>query len=126
MSASDQPLHDRALLLHGAKRDQVLTLREVEQYGIDSFADPNYISIYGMTPGQWYDRGIRLLGNDTPTPSRDYYDEHHILLSKPAEVVVVESLAHLDQVPDEFTLVAFPLNFHGRDGSPIRAVALVD
>ena len=69
-------------------------------------------------------RGIRLLGMDTPTPGRDYYEVHHILLGRPAEIVVVESLAHLDQVPDEFILMAFPLNFHGRDGSPIRAVAL--
>ena len=70
--------------------------------------------------------GIRLLGMDTPTPGRDYYEVHHILLGKPAEIVVVESLANLDQVPDEFTLMAFPLNFHGRDGSPIRAVAQVE
>ena len=62
MSAADHPVHDRALLLHGAKRNQVLTLEEVERYGIDSFGDANYISIYGMTPSQWYGRGIRLLG----------------------------------------------------------------
>ena len=71
-------------------------------------------------------RGIRLLGMDTPTPGRDYYEVHHILLGKPAEIVVVESLARLDQVPDAFTLMAFPLNFQGRDGSPIRAVAHVE
>src|SRR5258705_247971 len=35
-------LYDRALLLHGAKRNQVLTLAEVEQYGLDSFADADY------------------------------------------------------------------------------------
>lgn len=71
-------------------------------------------------------RGIRLLGMDTPTPSRDYYEVHHILLGKPAEIVVIESLANLDHVPDTFTLMAFPLNFHGRDGSPVRAVAKID
>ena len=70
-------------------------------------------------------RGIRLLGMDTPTPGRDYYEVHHILLGKPAEIVVVESLAHLDRVPDAFILIAFPLNFQGRDGSPIRAVAQI-
>ena len=50
---------------------------------------------------------------------------HHILLAKDAEIVVVESLAHLDRVPDAFTFIGFPLNFAGRDGSPIRAVAIV-
>ena len=39
---SDRPLHDRALLLHGRKRNEVLTLREVQQYGTDSFSDPNF------------------------------------------------------------------------------------
>jgi arylformamidase len=69
-------------------------------------------------------RKIRLLGMDTPTPSRDWYEVHHILLAKDAEVVVVEGLAHLDQVPDRFLFCGFPLNFQGRDGSPIRAVAI--
>ena len=48
MSRSER--HDRALLLHGAKRDVILTLAEVHQYGADSFGDPDYIRIYGMEP----------------------------------------------------------------------------
>lgn len=67
---------------------------------------------------------IRLLGMDTPTPSTDWYEIHHILLG--AEIVIVETLANLDRVPDQFTFIGFPLNFKGRDGSPIRAVGLVD
>jgi hypothetical protein len=35
----DRPRHDRAYLLYGDKRNQVLTLDEVHQYGADSFAD---------------------------------------------------------------------------------------
>lgn len=69
-------------------------------------------------------RGIRMLGMDTPTPSRDWYEIHHILLG--AEIVIVETLANLDRVPDAFTFIGFPLNFVGRDGSPIRAVGLVE
>ena len=34
----------------------------MQQYGIDSFSDPDYLQIYGMSPTQWYARGIRLLG----------------------------------------------------------------
>jgi arylformamidase len=71
-------------------------------------------------------RGIRLLGMDTPTPSRDWLEVHRVLLGQPAEVVIVESLAHLDQLPDEFTFIGFPLLFKGRDGSPIRAVGLCE
>jgi len=68
---------------------------------------------------------IRLLGIDMPTPSRDWLEVHRILLDKNCEIVVVESLANLDEIPDEFTFIGFPLNIKGRDGSPIRAVALV-
>jgi hypothetical protein len=64
-------LHDRALLLHGAKRNQVLTLAEVEQYGLDSFADADYVRIYGMPPREWYERDIRLLGRTAVECTRD-------------------------------------------------------
>ena len=67
---------------------------------------------------------IRMLGMDTPTPSCDWYEVHHVLLGE--EIVIVEALANLDQAPDEFTFMGFPLNFKGRDGSPIRAVAMVE
>ena len=70
------------------------------------------------------ERRIRLLGMDTPTPSREWYEVHHILLAKEAEIVIVESIANLALVPDQITFMGFPLNFKGRDGSPIRAVAL--
>lgn len=69
-------------------------------------------------------RKIRMLGMDTPTPSYDWYEVHHILLGE--EIVIVETLTNLDQVPDTITFMGFPLNLKGRDGSPIRAVAMVD
>ena len=72
-------------------------------------------------------RRIGLLGMDVPTPSTTEGREcHQILLGRPAEIVLVEGLANLERLPDEFTLIAFPLNFVGRDGSPIRAVASID
>ena len=69
---------------------------------------------------------ISLLGMDTPTPSTDWLECHHILLAKGVEIVIVEGLTNLDKLPKQFTLIAFPLNIKGRDGSPIRAVAIVD
>lgn len=70
-------------------------------------------------------KDIRMLGMDTPTPSKDWYEIHHDILL-PKEIVIVESLANLDKAPDQFTFIGFPLNIKGRDGSPIRAVALVE
>jgi arylformamidase len=71
-------------------------------------------------------RQIGLLGMDTPTPSTEWKECHHILLAKGVEIVIVEGLTHLDQLPPRFTFIGFPLNIKGRDGSPIRAVAWVD
>jgi len=63
--------YNRELLLHGSKRNEVLTLSEIEQYGLDSFADANHISIYGMPPREWYRHGIRLLGRTAVECTRD-------------------------------------------------------
>ena len=64
-------LYDRALMLHGSKRNEVLTLAEVKRYGLDSFADADYISIYGMPPEEWHRRGIRVLGRTAVECTRD-------------------------------------------------------
>jgi hypothetical protein len=66
-----QPVHNRALLLHGPKRNEVLTLDEVQRYGRDSFSDPDYVRLYGMTPPEWYARGVRLLGRTAVECTRD-------------------------------------------------------
>jgi len=69
-------------------------------------------------------RRIRLLGMDMPSPSQQWLEIHHLLQARDVEIVLVEALANLDALPDEFTFIGFPLNFQGRDGSPIRAVAV--
>ena len=94
------------------------------QFGAENFFS-DFPSLTQEAARYLVSRGIRMLGMDTPTPSRDWFEVHHILLAKDAEIVVVESLAHLDQIPDAITFIGFPLNFAGRDGSPIRAVAMV-
>jgi hypothetical protein len=43
-------IYERAFLLSPEKRNQVMELWEVQQYGIDSFADSDYVRIYGMPP----------------------------------------------------------------------------
>lgn len=70
--------------------------------------------------------GISLLGMDTPTPGVDFLACHLALLAPGVEIIIVEGLTRLEQLPARFTLAAFPLKIHHGDGSPIRAVALVD
>jgi arylformamidase len=72
------------------------------------------------------ERKIGMLGMDTLTPSTEWKEVHLALLHKDVEMVIVEGLTHLDKLPERFTFAGFPLNIKGRDGSPIRAVAIVE
>lgn len=71
-------------------------------------------------------RRIGLLGMDTGSPSTESIDSHWVLLGRDAEIILVECLANLDRLPEHFTFLGLPLNLPGRDGSPIRAAALVE
>src|SRR5262249_41604551 len=48
-----------------------MELWEVQKFGLDSFADPEYVRIYGMRPTEWYRRGIRLFARTTVEAVRD-------------------------------------------------------
>ncbi len=63
--------YDRRLLLDEPKRNVELTLTEVERYGIDAFGDPDYVSLYGLAPGDWFARGVRILGRTAVECTRD-------------------------------------------------------
>jgi hypothetical protein len=63
-------VYDRWFLL-GEKRNDVLALREVQQYGRDSFGDPDYVSLYGLKPDEWHGRGVRILGRTAVECTRD-------------------------------------------------------
>jgi len=62
---------DRAYLLSEAKRNQVLALDEVVQYGLDSFGDPDHVTVFELTPPDWYSRGVRLLARTVVECTRD-------------------------------------------------------
>lgn len=64
-------MYDRQLLLGGAKRNAILELWEVQRYGIDSYHDADYVSIYAMRPADWYASGVRLLGRTAVECTRD-------------------------------------------------------
>jgi hypothetical protein len=63
--------YDRELLLHGPKRNEILELWEVERYGVDSYCDADYVSLYGLCPAEWYAKGVRLLGRTAVECTRD-------------------------------------------------------
>lgn len=47
---------------------------------------------------------------------------HHILL--PKDILIIECLANLDQLPERAYFVALPLRIKGGSGSPLRPIAL--
>jgi len=71
---------------------------------------------------------LKGVGFDTPSadaPESEELTNHHIFLR--AGMVILENLTNLDKlIGKEFRLFCFPLNIENGDGSPVRAVALVD
>jgi kynurenine formamidase len=66
--------------------------------------------------------GVDTLSPDPPA-ALDTRPLHPMLLEK--EVLIIENLTCLDQLPEFFLFIALPLKIRQGSGSPIRAVALV-
>jgi kynurenine formamidase len=122
ITASDFAQHE-ALLNPGARI--LISTGWEREFGTPRFFE-DFPSMTQEAARYLASRRLRLIGMDMPTPGRDYYEIHHILLAPEVEMVIVEGLAHLDQLPANFTFIGFPLKFAGGDGSPIRAVAVVE
>lgn len=72
------------------------------------------------------EKRIAAIGVDTLSP-----DSHQALRDGPIhpvvlekQVLLIENLCHLDQLPDFFLFLALPLKIRDGSGSPVRAVAL--
>jgi kynurenine formamidase len=67
--------------------------------------------------------GVELTGVDMPSVDQAPYPAHRVLLG--AGVPIVENLTNLDAIgSDLFELIVLPLRLAGRDGSPVRAIAV--
>jgi kynurenine formamidase len=94
--------------------------------------DPSYrdqLPRVSLELAQWcVAKGVRMLGVEPPSVAdvnnlEELTAVHRVLLQ--AGVVIVEGLAHLDQIRREkVTFMAFPLKVAGGDGSPVRAFAV--
>lgn len=67
----DGGVYDRGLLLGREKRNHEMELWEVQRYGLDSYGDADYVHLYGLSPTEWYQRGVRLLARTTVECVRD-------------------------------------------------------
>jgi kynurenine formamidase len=82
----------------------------------------------GMDAAQYLiSKQIAAIGVDTPSPDPPQALRtrpiHPVVLER--QVLIIENLCNLDQLPDFFLFLAFPLKIRAGSGSPIRAVALV-
>lgn len=72
--------------------------------------------------------GLKGIGLDTISADADGAAEfpvHKAIFQ--SETVIIENLAHLDRLPgDRFAFSCLPLRFEDADGSPVRAVAVID
>lgn len=69
------------------------------------------------------DCGVRLVGVDFPSVDRPPFPIHIMFLGN--GVIIVENLTNLAAIKkDVFNFITLPLKFTGRDGSPVRAIAL--
>jgi len=73
------------------------------------------------------EKSVAALGVDTlsPDPPEALRTKpiHPVVLEK--QVLIIENLCNLEQLPDFFLFLALPLKIRGGSGSPVRAVALV-
>jgi kynurenine formamidase len=76
----------------------------------------------------WFvEKKVGLVGMDMPTPNG--YDWKYVHVKMLGErIVIVEGLANMEQLPLDtvFTFFSLPLKLEGRDGSPIRAIAILE
>ncbi|MBI3948688.1 MAG: cyclase family protein [Armatimonadetes bacterium] len=91
------------------------------------FGSPRYYEGFpGLTlaAARWLaERGIALLGLETPSVCAEAGHAAHLALLGTG-VVIVEGLARLRDIPGpDCWLAALPLPLAGLDGSPVRAVA---
>jgi arylformamidase len=129
---------------------QEISIAELEAAGVDDSAPPRLLlrfdwsrrfgslDFYTDSPylardaATWLvDRGVRLLGMDSPSPddprlgfgSEEDSPNHHVLLN--AGVILLEYLNDLAALRSrDVHLIALPLRVAGGDGAPARVVAI--
>jgi kynurenine formamidase len=93
------------------------------RWGQDRYFE-DYPVLSEATASWLVERGVHLVGMDTPSPDRDPHPVHYILLG--ANMVIVENLRGLEQIGrDLFDLIVVPLPLKGLEASPVRAIAVL-
>lgn len=101
-------------------------------FATGSFPDPDHFNedFTSLSPelvAHLHDRGVTLVGIDTPSvdPCHDKELRSHSAIAA-RDMAILEGvvLGHVE--PGEYTLIALPLKIEGADASPVRAVLVRD
>jgi arylformamidase len=114
-----EPHHIEGCLLDVPER---VLLRTVDRARIDRW-DPGFAAVAPDTIDRLHERGVRLIGVDTPSldPADSKTLDSHQRVRRHA-MAILEGLV-LDAVPaGDYELIALPLKIRGCDASPVRAV----
>lgn len=116
-----------------AEKDIVATKRIILNTGYYKyFGKPGKPDFYRDFPeltrkaAQWLvDRGLVFYATDAPTPSlTENVEVHQILFKK--KIPVLENMTNLDKLTSRRVyLICAPINWRGKEGTPVRAVAIM-
>lgn len=120
------PYHDRI-----DEGSRLLLRTDWDQYADEEIYRTDFPRI-SEELAQWFvDCGVWFIGVETPSVASlsihkrsELTSVHQILLS--ADITIVESLCNLRLLPEQVHFIALPLKLEGVDGSPVRAVALIE
>jgi hypothetical protein len=91
----------------------------VQRYGLDAFGDPDFVSIYGLSPAEWYARGVRLLGRTVVECTRDLFAD---LIARDLAAVAKAVTGNRSIVIDPFAGSGNTLYWITRHVEPDRSV----
>jgi kynurenine formamidase len=95
------------------------------------FPSPSFFSGFPYVSkalADWFvAKKIGMVGMDMPTPNGTDWKYVHIKMLG-AGILIVEGIAKMEELPGDslFTFYSLPLKLQGRDGSPVRAIAILD
>jgi kynurenine formamidase len=95
------------------------------------FPDQSFFSGFPFVTtslADWFvEKKTGMVGMDMPTPNGTDWKYVHVKMLG-AGILIVEGLAKMEQLPANtlFTFYSLPLKLQGRDGSPVRAIAVLD
>jgi kynurenine formamidase len=115
------------------KDSRILIRTDWDKFADDEAYYRNHMPRISPQLAHWLvNKGVTLLGLETPSVASlrpenkaELTEVHQILLK--ASVVIVESLCNLRLLRQSVVqFIALPLKIDGKDGSPVRAIAIED